>query len=240
MLKIELQPFSGPMDLLLELLSQSKLDIYDIEISSITEQFLQAMQTIEISSDELSDFIKMASILVAMKARMLLKDQLTDEDDEVISKEALIARLVEYKKFKHAAHYLAGLEDGSFECLIKMREDLTPFQQVADDPIFGDRLLLRHAIYALFNRRHTEATPFQVKSILNIEEYSLEAIQARIRERLLSHKPFTFYDLFEQEPITKPKLIVTFLSILELTKTNELSVHQDRDSGSITVEAIES
>ncbi|MDY3052286.1 MAG: segregation/condensation protein A [Ndongobacter sp.] len=238
MLQVRLEPFYGPMDLLLDLLDKSKIDIYDIEISSITEQFLEAMQEIAVSSDELSDFIRMASILVLMKARTLLSEQeQEDEDDETLSRDELIQRLLEYKKYKAALPRLRAMEENGRLLLGKLPEDLAPYLRTPDEEeITADPVLLHHHMVQVIQRfLETPERTFQVDRILNIEEYSLEKMQQKIREKLSSGQRFTFFDLMEGAP-TKPQAIVLFLSLLELTRSNELRLHQGRRCEGLWIE----
>ena len=128
MIQVDLAPFSGPMDLLFALLRQAKIDIYDIEISQITEQFLAVMQQNSIPPDDLSDFIRMASILVQMKVRMLLKDQ--DDEDDGMTREEMIARLLEYRTYKELAARLQLLEEEGALYYVKMGELFTFYMEL--------------------------------------------------------------------------------------------------------------
>ncbi len=238
MIQIESKSFSGPMDLLLDLLNRSEIDIYDIEISSITEQFLVSMQEIAISSEELSSFIRMATTLVAMKARTLLKDQFIDEEDDVLTKDELIQRLIEYRFFKKVSEILSASEGKNNKLLRKLPEDLKPFvKDEEDEIIIGDAEILKNELFNVLKRKKkSEDDIFKVDQVLNSEEYSLSEVENTIREKLKSGKRFTFIDLLDDEIFTKPKLIIVFLSLLELTKTQELTISQKDGSKEIFVD----
>ncbi len=225
------------MDLLLELIAKSKIDIYDIEISSITEEFLTAMQTITISSDELSSFIQMASMLVVMKARTLISDSIED-DDEVLSREELIERLIAYKRFKELALRLRETENANEGEYTKLQEDLSPFAKEEVLDIKGDPNLLYESILLIFDRSRKAPKEFYVSAIMNADEYSLTDIQGKIRDLMENQKKFTFTDLFPNLKVSKPRLIATFLTVLELSKTKELSIRQDSNK-KITLYSLE-
>ncbi len=226
MIQISIDHYNGPMDLLLELVAKAKIDIYDIEISSITEEFLLAMQTINISSDELSSFIQMASMLVVMKARTLISDSI-EEDEEVLSREELIERLVAYKRYKELALKLRENENADEGEYTKLQEDLSPFYKEEPLIIEGDASLLYEAILQIAGRGKRTQKEFYISAIMNADEFSLTDIQAKIRDLMENKKRFTFADLFPGLKISKPRLIATFLSVLELSKTKELSIRQD-------------
>lgn len=229
MIEVNTESFSGPMDLLLDLIKKEKIDIYDIEISSITEKFLLAMQSIYISSEELSDFIQMASILVVMKARTLIQDFEVDEEDEILSREELVERLIAYKKAKLLAEQLRRIENSGFGSLSKLQEDLTVFAKEEEEQIIADSNLLYETVLDLLTREDQQKKAFYVEDIVRSEEYSLADIQDKIRIKMLNKEYFTFKDLISTGKLTKPKIIATFLSVLELSKARELEIDQEED-----------
>lgn len=235
MIQIQTEPYSGPMDLLLELISKAKIDIYDIEISSITEEFLQAMQAMDISSEELSSFIQMASLLVVMKAKSLVADSEEDEEDEIISREELIRRLVEYKRFKALSREMRKLESSRFGILTKLPDDLSGFVKVEEVELIGDAGLLAASLKELLQRSRIEEKSFYVSAIMNADEYSLVEIQEQIRRKLQTKTRFSFHDLVVGK-VSKARLIATFLSVLELNKSKEIRIRQGKNNR-ITLQA---
>lgn len=228
MIQVELDPFSGPMDLLLDLVHQSKLDIYDIEISSITEQFIDYMQRAPISPDDLSDFIRMASVLVHMKARTLLKDQ-EEEEDEGLSREELIQRLLEYEQCKIAAGLLKPLEGSDEGIYHRLPEDLSSYQKSVDMELDYEPQALANALLLLLREKEDKKKQaFSYETIVRTESYSVEAIERRIRRKLAGGEHFTFLDLICEEQ-GRPAVIVAFLQLLELTRREMLHVKQNRD-----------
>lgn len=238
MIQIDVTSFNGPMDLLLELIAKSKIDIYQIAISEITEDFLEAMQILEIPPDELSDFIRMASILVHIKARALLQDQ-EEDGEELPSQEELIARLQEYRLYKRAAGLFFELAAENQGIRTRFPEDLSRWQK-QPEPIPSEASALVEAVLAmLYQKKTKQETEFAVERILNLEEYSVEEMAGKIREKLLSGKHFTFFDLIRDLRPGRSAVIVAFLSLLELTRTNGLSIAQNPATQEISVDVVD-
>ena len=233
MIQVEIQPFSGPMDLLLELLQQAKIDIYDIEISLITERFLAVMQNSAIPAEELSDFIRMASILVQMKVRMLVQDR--DEDDEVISREEMIRRLLEYRTFKELSSRLASLEEEGFGIFSKLGEDPARYQSKPQEVLSGTKEDLFDALRSLRERRNSRRFTFSPQAVMVREEYSEDVVARRIRNKLAKGERFTFLDLFDAKDVKKGNVIVTFLLLLELSRRHALQLMQKPGSKEIAI-----
>lgn len=212
------------MDLLLDLINKEKIDIYDIEIASITDQYLKVLQKIVVSSDELNDFIRMASLLVMMKARSLF-DFYENDDEEILSKEELIQRLEEYKKLKALLPFFFEREQMGAIFARKLREDLSIYQEEAEMIIYQAELL--HSLYhSLIFKKEKEDT-FEPSHIMNRDEYSLEEIEKRIRQYMKLRKTFTFYDLVAKEKSNKSSIIAHFLSLLELSKQKSIRIIQE-------------
>lgn len=237
--QVQSKPYSGPMDLLLDLVTQSKIDIYEINISQITEQFLEAMQRVSIPADELSDFIRMASLLVLMKARTLIQDQ-EDEKEDLPSREELIRRLKEYQIYKEGAQILKDKWEKAREIFTKLPEDPGNYQVEEDPPLPTDPQALKDSLLALLNKKkEKEDRTFEVQGIINKEEDSIEKVAKLIQEKLLTGKYFTFNDLMDSLSWTKPKMIAAFLSLLEISRKDSIRLKQDHRSGKIKVEVID-
>lgn len=233
MIRIEEAPFTGPMDLLLDLVEKEKIDIYDIQIASITEKFLAAMQEIPISSEELSDFIRMASQLVLMKARMLARDQ-EEPEEEGLTREELIERLRLYRQYRAVFPFFQQREACAFAAIAKLPEDLTPYQKQAPDEIIADVVVLLQEMQAVLARANAQEMVAQrIDGVLSGDPYPQEVMQARIRKRLQTGVRFTLFDLLDELP-SKAQVIAVFLSLLELTRTREVALDQEGKTIRIT------
>lgn len=223
------------MDLLLTLVRQAKLDIYEIEISEITEAYLQAIQTEPIPAEELSDFIDMASLLVRMKMRLLIRDR-EEEEEEGLSREEFIERLASYRLYKKLAQLLAPRLEIGTKRLVKMAEDAERYRPQPEEKLEGTGEDLFLALYAMRKRQESERPrAFDVENVLSREEISEKQIAARIRERMARGERFTFVDLLDIEADSKGAVIVTFLVMLELVRRDAIGIRQD-DAGQIAIQ----
>ncbi len=238
MFKIESRAFTGPMDLLLDLIRDSKVDIYDIEISSITEKFLQAMQELDINVDDLSDFIRMASLLVLMKASTLIKDSTREE--EIPDREELIRRLVEYQRCKWLASQLSLYRDQAIMIHTKLGEDPEKYRQEEEIVITGQAEDLHRLVLNLINKTtKKEDTKFQYKKIVNIEEYPMELVANKIKEKLIKGQKFTFIELLSVLPFSRAATIASFLTLLELSKNKAVKLSQNMGEKEISIKVID-
>lgn len=239
MINVKTGEFYGPFDLLLELIEKSKMDIYNIQISDITNSYIEQINTISIPADELTDFILIAASLLHIKTRTLVKDSIVqdEEEDEELTKEDLVRRLVEYKKIKKLAIYLRKLEQVGIKRHTKLQEDLTPFQSEVEEEIIYDVEILKLSLEAIILRSAIE-TDFKVAKILNIDEYSLEEYYDKIKVDVLKNKIVSISKLLKKTD-NKSEAIIIFLSILELSKNKQLKIYQDEDTREIVVKTYE-
>lgn len=230
--------YSGPMDLLLDLIREAKIDIYDIEISSITEDFLEAMQRVSIPPEELSDFIRMAALLVLMKARSLVKDQSESEDD-LPSREEMIRRLVHYQVYKEISGKLAKAYEAASLLFRKLPEDPVRFRKV-EEVIPEDPGALFFSIQSLLARKEADdKEDFQAYKIISLEKYPVEKVAAKIREKLLTGRHFGFFDLLSLEEYNRPRAIATFLSLLEMSRSQSIRLWQKEGDMAFEVEVVD-
>ena len=230
--------YSGPMDLLLDLIKDSKINIYDIEISSITEDYLEAMQRLTIPPEEVSDFIRMAALLVLMKARSLVKDQ-EDTDDDLPTREEMIERLVRYQVYKEISNELAKTYERAGLIFRKLPEDGAAYRQ-EEEVIPEDPGALYFALQALIARKEEgEKEDFQAYRILSLEKYPVEKVAEEIRDKLRTGQHFDFFDLLPFAQYNRPRAIATFLSLLEMTRTQSIRLWQKEGEMAFQVEVLD-
>ena len=228
--------FEGPLDLLLHLIRSSKMDIYEINVESITKQYLSFInEAKELSMDVASEYLVMAAELIHLKSRLLLnkKDE-TEEDSEyeINSEEDLRNKLLEYERVKEVTNSFKELEDKRSEFYTKLPSDLSEFR-TQETLIQGDLDIddLLNA-FELFLARQKLSKPLNTK--ITKRELSVTERTHQIRNILKREKKCEFTSLFEE--VTKPYVVVTFLSILEMSKNKELKITQDKSFGSIMLE----
>ena len=236
--KFVINDFEGPLDLLLHLIKTSKMDIYDISIEEITKQYLDFIKNMkELNLDIASEYLVMASELIEMKSKLLLPNNKEMDEDtyEEDPKEALINRLLEYKKYKDMIDTFKELEYERKEIFTKEPINLSMYQ---DNDIKNDgEITLEDLINALngFLKRKEEEKPRETK--ITKKELSVTQRTNQIRNILRNKKKVSFFDLFETT--TKAYVIVTFLSILEMAKHGEISIIQENNMDNIIINSKE-
>ncbi len=228
--------FEGPLDLLLHLIRSSKMDIYDINIESITRQYLEFINNNkDLSMDDSSEYLVMAAELIHLKSKLLLnKDDDEDEESEFEfnSEEDLKMRLLEYEKIKGITDSFKELEDKRSEFYTKLPSDLSEYKK-EEVLNYGENDLddLINA-FELFLSRQKLNKPLNTKIMK--KELSVKERTHQIRNILKEKRKCHFEELFEE--FTKPYVVVTFLSILEMAKNNEILIKQDNNFGEISIE----
>lgn len=227
--------FEGPLDLLLHLIRSSKMDIYDINIESITKQYLDFINNNKnLSMDDSSEYLVMAAELIHLKSKLLLNKNDDEEDDEYEfnNEEDLRNRLIEYERIKGITDSFKDLEDKRSEFYTKLPSDLSEFKQ-EEKLNYGENDIddLINA-FELFLSRQKLNKPLNTKIMK--KELSVKERTNQIRNILKTKKSCHFEDLFEE--LTKPYIVVTFLSILEMAKNNEIFIKQDNNFGEISIE----
>lgn len=231
--------FEGPLDLLLHLVKQSKIEISEIKIVDITEQYLDFLKRMEnLNLDIASEYLVTASELIEMKSRYLLpKAPKTDEEDEyeVDPEEELKRRLLEYQKYKESTSAFRQLEDKRSNYYTKVpekREIYTTEKLENPGEVTATDLLI--ALQKLLERKEY-SKPINTK--ITKKELSVTERVAKIRNILKKQKTVEFLSLFDV--LTKPYIVVTFLGILEMAKDNEITLKQDKNFGTILLERVD-
>lgn len=240
--------FDGPMDLLLHLIAKNKMNIYDINISELTDKYLSCIDMLDSASMEsMSEFVVMAATLIEIKTRMLLpKPEKEEEDDGLDPREALVARLIEYKLCKQAAEeldsrqYSAGYsyyKQPDNELIAAIRKDAP---KSIDDILYGadmDMLMKAFDDVLLHKEVRTDKVRAGFNSVTR-ETFTVKDRSERILG-LLSGKPrITFKSIFEHGA-TKHEIVVTFFAMLVLIRTNRIAIEQDSLFGDIMIKETE-
>lgn len=228
--------FEGPLDLLLHLIKESSIEIFDIEIEKITEQYLNYIHCMEeLNLNIASEYLTMAAELIEMKSNSLLPKRKTELEDEYEEdpKERLIQKLLEYQRYKEITPKLYELEEQRKQYFSKEPESLREYRDINCDRIELDVDLndLLEAFKKMLERKELEQ-PLQTK--ITKKEYSVSARSNEIRSLLKQKKKLEFHELFEI--MTKEYVIVTFLSILDLARKQELYITQKQNFNQIVLE----
>lgn len=229
-MKIKIDVFEGPLDLLLHLIKQLEVDIYDIPIAEITRQYLAYVHTLKILKlDVAGDYLLMAATLMAIKSQMLLpKPELDDEEDFYEDgedpRDALVDQLLEYQQFKKAASVLKTKEEERSLYYTKEPSDLEDYQtHIELEPEKVSVIDLVVAFQEMMQKKKLKA-PLQTKIVADevTMEEKMDAIRNKLRQ---NRKPVLFTQLFEK--MNRTEVVITFLALLELMKGKELDIKQD-------------
>lgn len=221
---VRLDAFEGPMDLLLYLIQREEMDIYNIPIARITEQYLEHVRVMErLDLHPAGEFLVMAATLMRIKARMLLPHQRPGEEKEEDPRQELVQRLLEYKKFKEAARKLEAAEHERLRRFTRPLDQtlLTEMKELGDEVTF--EVALPQIMKALSDvlSRFEEVTTHQVE----LEPVALEDKVEILRRRLLERGRLAWSELFEGVR-SRIDVIVTFMAMLELAKGGVLRLQQ--------------
>lgn len=232
--KVILDTFEGPLDLLLHLIQQLEIDIYDIPVAEITNQYMNYIHTMqELDLNVASEYLVMAAALLEMKSTMLLPKKEMEEEDyyEEDPRDELVNQLVEYKKYKEAANQLEELElEGN---QIYTRESMT-FESPQKKEVERGPLSVYDMIQAYQNilKRQSFYQPLETKiqeKAVSIEE-RMEEIQLYLKTET---RPVKFQQLLTSS--TRPMIVATFLAVLQMLKVKNIHCEQDAQFGDILV-----
>ena len=244
--EVQLDEFEGPFDLLLHLITKNEIDIYDIPIVDVTTQYLNYINNMDsIDLDTTSEFLVMAATLLEIKSKMLLPEHdFSGEEyyfDGEDPRETLVKRLLEYKKYKDASHFLQEREKEYEGVLFKEQDDLMPYSRTMTIEEMNHGLeedLLVNAIKKLLAKmdRFDDDRQAFFKEVKR-DNFSVDIQIDVIRGKIKIGEKISFQSLFS-DVRTKEEVIVTFLSMLELLKLKEISINQPEMFGEIIIERI--
>ena len=232
-MNIEINDFNGPLDLLLHLIKSNKMDIYDINIEVITKEYIDYINNNkELTIDACSEYLVMASELVHLKSKLLLNNKNEDEElYEINNEEELRDRLLEYQKIKDMAIDFRDLEEKRSYVFTRFPSNLSEFRNtstIITDVTLDDLL----KAFEEFLKKQKLMMP--ASATVTKKEYSVDERSNMIRSIIKSKGKMNFLDLFDD--ISKPYVIVTFLSVLDLAKKNEIIITQNNNFGEIFIE----
>ena len=238
--RIKLPVFEGPLDLLLFLIRKSELDIYDIPIESVTRQYIAVLHSLkELDLEIAGDFFVMAATLMEIKSRMLLPkgqhavDPNATDEDEMDPRYELVHQLLQYKKFKEAAHGLGALAE--FQHGKLPRHVINAGVSESDRPLHDiDRIELWNVFNIVLRRLAEKLVVGEIRD----EQVTVVDQMEYIIERLKAEKTFVFSHLFPGK-ISLRTLVATFIAVLELTRLRVMSLRQDESYSDIICTAVE-
>lgn len=243
---VKLPAFEGPLDLLLHLIESNKIDIYDIPIVMITDQYMEYIRAMETKDlNIMSEFLVMAATLLEIKAKMLLPAEVNEEGEEIDPRADLVERLLEYKLYKYMAEELKERQKKAAKAMYR-GADIPPEVEAYVEPVELEKLLgdltlarLNEIFRSVLRRSEDKIDPLRSQfGEIEKEEVSLEDKMSYVEEELLKTPKTSFRRLLTKAGRKgKMQVIVTFLAVLELMKVGKLTVRQDEIFGEIYLSA---
>ena len=241
-LSVKLEVFEGPLDLLLHLIEKNKVDIYDIPIVEITNQYLDYIRAMQAEDmNVMSEFLVMAATLVDIKCRMLLPKEVDEEGVEEDPRAELVEKLLQYKMYKYMAYELKDMQTDAGITVTRgenLPEEVLKYRDPIDyEKLVGELNLAKlHEIFeAMLKRNEDKIDPIRSNfGNLEKEEVDMEAKAAYIEDYVTKHKKFSFRSLLEKQH-SKAEIIVSFLVVLELIKLGKISVKQEKLNDDIMI-----
>lgn len=232
---IKIDNFEGPLDLLCHLIDKNKMNIYDINLSEITDQYIEYLKQNESMNLEIaSEFLVMASTLLYLKSKNLLPKQ--EEEEEEITEEELIRRIIEYKKFKEISKVFRENYQTFSNRYFKIQEDIKlPKQKLEVEyendliPNIYKELIQRNSVKLNQNAKNIE-------KIAIVENYTVASKVKEMFKVLIKQKRFVFNKMFSIKKHNKQEVVTAFSGLLELSRRSKVETTQEELFGDITVE----
>lgn len=243
-LSVKLEAFEGPLDLLLHLLEKNKVNIYDIPIVEITNQYLDYIRKMEqLDLNIMSEFLLMAATLLRIKSKMLLPDDKAEDEDETDPRAELVEQLLQYKMYKYISYELKDRRlNAGFQIYRQQSipDEVRQFEHPVDmDELTKDLDLrkLDRIFQDVMKKQADKVDPIRSKfGKIELEEVSLESKIAYLEDYASAHRKFSFVHLLEKQN-SKMELIVTFLAVLELMKYGKIHIFQENLFDDIYIES---
>lgn len=239
---VKLEVFEGPLDLLLHLIDKNKIDIYDIPIVEITNQYMEYIRAMEKEDlNIMSEFLVMAATLLDIKCRMLLPKELNEDGEEEDPRQELVEQLLEYKMYKYMSYELKDREIDTDKVMYKrptIPEEVLEYVEPVDlDILLGDLTIqkLNRIFKDVMKRQVDKIDPVRSKfGKIEKEEVTVTEKLAAVADYARKHRQFSFRQLLVKQS-SRTQIVVTFLAVLQLMKDGELSIEQEQPFDDIVI-----
>lgn len=228
---VKLQVFEGPLDLLLHLIDKNKIDIYDIPIVEITNQYMEYIRAMEKEDlNVMSEFLVMAATLLDIKCKMLLPKEVNEDGEEEDPRQELVEQLLEYKMYKYMSYELKDRELESERIMYKsptIPQEVMEYEEPVDlDELLGNLTLqkLNYIFKDVMKRQADKVDPVRSKfGKIEKEEVTVSDKLGFVTDYAREHKQFSFRTLLTKQS-SKTQIVVTFLALLQLMKEGILYI----------------
>ena len=239
---VKLQVFEGPLDLLLHLIDKNKVDIYDIPIVEITNQYMEYIRAMEEKDlNVMSEFLLMAATLLDIKCKMLLPKEVNEEGEETDPRAELVEQLLQYKMYKYMSFELKDRQLDGERLMFKdptIPDEVKAYQEPVDLDALLDGVTMSRlsTIFKdVMKKQHDKIDP--VRSTfgkIEKEEVTVDDKLEYLKDYIVSHKKFSFRDILKNQK-SKMQIVVTFLAILEMMKMGTITVEQENTFDDIMI-----
>ena len=232
---IKIENFEGPLDLLCHLIDKNKMDIYDIKLSDITDQYIDYINTMEkLNLEVTSEFVIMASTLLYLKSKKLLPSQ--EEEEKELTEEELLNRIIEYKKYKEITKKLRQYYNENNRKIFKLPEEIKLPKQKLEKDYDKNVIPEMYADIIEKSSRRLNKNARNIERIAITETYTVaEKVKVMFKE-LVRNKKFVFNKLFSKKECSKPEVVTAFTGLLELSRRSKVLTSQSELFGDIIVE----
>lgn len=231
---IKIENFQGPLDLLLSLIEKNKMDIYDIKLDEITDQYIEYINKAqELNLDLASEFLSLASTLLYIKSRKLLPGK--NEEEEEISEEELIRRIIEYKKYKDITIKLRQNFEDNSKRFYKAQETITLPKQKLEEKYEENIIPNLYEKLWLKNKEKVNENAKNIEKIAITETVTVLSKVKQMYRELIKNKQFVFNKLFSIKKVSNQEVVTAFSGLLELSRREKVQTEQDRLFGDINV-----
>lgn len=232
---IKIENFEGPLDLLCHLIDKNKMNINDIRLSEITDQYIEYINKMEEMNLEItSEFLIMASTLIYLKSKSLLPKE--NEDEEEISEEELLRRIIEYKKYKEITKILRVMYDNNAIRFYKLPDQIQLPKQKLEREYDKSTIVEAYENIVKINTEKVNENASNIEKIAITDKYTVASKVKEILKELVNRPKFIFNALFSLNKCEKEEVVTAFSGLLELSRRNKVITNQDRIFGDISVE----
>ncbi len=231
---LKLDNFEGPLDLLVHLIDKNKLDIYDIRITDIADQYIDYINQMErMNLDVTSEFLVIASTLVYLKSKELLPKEVDDEAE--LTEEELIARIIEYKKYKEISKKFREFYNENSKRFYKLPEQIELPKQKLEKVYKKEELSKRYERLLEAEKNKINLNAKNIEKIAIIEKFTVASKVKDMLRALIKNKSFVFNKLFSIKEKSRPEVVTAFSGLLELSRRSKVSTEQEEIFGDILV-----
>ena len=232
---IKIDNFEGPLDLLCHLIDKNKMNINDIRLSEITDQYIEYINKMEEMNLEItSEFLIMASTLIYLKSKSLLPKE--NEDEEEISEEELLRRIIEYKKYKEITKILRVMYDNNAIRFYKLPDQIQLPKQKLEREYDKSTIVEAYENIVKINTEKVNENASNIEKIAITDKYTVASKVKEILKELVNRPKFIFNALFSLNKCEKEEVVTAFSGLLELSRRNKVITNQERIFGDISVE----